>query len=113
MTRHRSRASQRRNQRLWQAHVKALERSGLNRAEYCRRHELSYHALTYWQRKLSARPGPGTTLVPVSFKQMRQESAQSKGSGLTIVVTDKLSIEVGDHFLPITLNRVPSVLESR
>ncbi|MFV0437527.1 MAG: IS66 family insertion sequence element accessory protein TnpA, partial [Desulfopila sp.] len=31
--------------RKWQAHVKALAQSGLSRAEYCRRHSLSYHAM--------------------------------------------------------------------
>jgi len=42
----------RRRCRFWQAHVKALADSGLSRREYCRRHHLAYHALTYWVRKL-------------------------------------------------------------
>lgn len=37
--------------RFWMAHVDAQAESGLNRAEYCRHHKLSYHTLTYWQRK--------------------------------------------------------------
>ena len=36
--------------RFWQAHVRALATSGLSRRAYCRRHQLSYHALTYWVR---------------------------------------------------------------
>ena len=32
--------------RYWQAHVRALRTSGLSRRGYCRRHHLSYHALT-------------------------------------------------------------------
>ena len=41
--------------RFWQAHLRALGGSGLSRREYCRRHHLSYHALTYWVRKLRPR----------------------------------------------------------
>ena len=113
MTRRSSKAKQSKKQRHWHAHVKAQERSGLSRAEYCRRHELSYHALTYWQRKLSVCPSPETTLVPVPFERMLQNSVQSKGAGLKIVVTEQLSIEVDDHFSPATLGRVLTVLESR
>ena len=33
-------------------YVEALAQSGLSRREYCRQHNLSYHAATYWLRKL-------------------------------------------------------------
>lgn len=36
--------------RFWQVHVQALGTSGLSRRKYCRRHHLSYYALTYWAR---------------------------------------------------------------
>ena len=49
----------------WQNHVRTHLESTLSRAEYCRRYNLSYHALSYWQRKLS-KPSPlPTALVPV------------------------------------------------
>jgi len=98
-------------QRHWQAHVKALKKSGLSRAEYCRQHKLSYHALTYWQRKMSR--STETTLVPVPLERVLKTPGQSKSSGLKICLTDRLSIEVGDHFSSATLQRVLSVLESR
>ncbi len=113
MTRQSSTTGQSKKQRHWQAHVKAQERSGLSRAEYCRQHKLSYHALTYWQRKKSGRQQPGTTLVPIPPERILHEPAQSKTSGLKIVVTNGLSIEVGNHFSLTTLNRVLSVLENR
>jgi len=34
-------------------HIRALEQSGLSRAEYARHHWLSCHTLTYWHKKLS------------------------------------------------------------
>ncbi len=113
MTRHSSGPEQSKKQRHWQAHVKAQERSGLSRAEYCRQHKLSYHALTYWQRKKSGPQQAGTTLVPVPPERIFHEPAQSKCSGLKILVKDQLSIEVDNHFSPTTLNRVLTVLESR
>ena len=48
--------------RFWQAHVRTLAASGLSRRGYCCRHQLSYHALTYWVRKF--RQAPGTAAPP-------------------------------------------------
>lgn len=48
--------------RFWQSHVRALAGSGLSRREYCHRHHLSYHALTYWVRKL--RPSSSRASLP-------------------------------------------------
>ena len=36
---------------LRQTHVRALAASGLSRRAFCRLHQLSSHALTYWMRK--------------------------------------------------------------
>ena len=111
MTKHRTGAKQSRNQRHWLSHVKALKKSGLSRAEYCRQHKLSYHALTYWQRKMPR--STETTLVPVPLERVLKTPGQSKSSGLKIYLTDRISIEVSDHFSSATLQRVLSVLESR
>jgi hypothetical protein len=55
--------------RFWQTHIKALATSGFSRSEYCRRHNLSYHTLTYWVRKqkkiTSAKPALALVEVPV------------------------------------------------
>jgi len=110
---HSSSNEQLKKQRYWQAHAKAQTRSGLSRAEYCRQHKLSYHALTYWQRKKSGKKQPGTTLVPVRLERILHGPARTKSSGLKIFVKDQLSIEVDDHFSPITLGRVLSVVENR
>ncbi len=40
------------NAAFWKVYVKRWRKSGLNRAEYCRRHTLSYDALTYWYSKI-------------------------------------------------------------
>lgn len=104
-------------QRRWAAHVTALRKSGLSRAEYCRRQNLSYHALTYWCRKL-AHPGmPATTLVPINFKREPSggdtNSSQGGGSELAIMLPGNVTVTVGEHFSPATLHRLLAVLGYR
>jgi len=103
-----------RSRRHWQAHVKALQQSGLSRAEYCRQHKLSYHALTYWHRKLS---GPGnnySTLVPVPLGSgIGQVISRPDRAALRVVLPGRLSVEVGDAFSPATLLRLLATLENR
>lgn len=102
--------------RQWQAHVQAFRRSGLSRAEYCRRQNISYHALGYWQRKLS---GPGAVgsvpaLVPVSLaSNIGFQSSPPGRAALRVILPGCLSIEVGDGFSPATLNRLLATLEGR
>lgn len=108
------RIDQPRNMRYWHAHVKALRQSGLSRAEYCRQHNLSYHALTYWYRKLSRAGSSETTLVPISIGRNRgQDNIQPDRAALKVVLPGSLSVEVGDNFSPTTLIRLLTVLENR
>ncbi len=98
--------------RQWQAHVKALQKSGLSRAEYCRRHNLSYHALTYWQRKLHRSDQP-PVLVQVPMVQPANSNLdQQKCSGVSIRL-NRMSIELGEQFSPVVLHKVLAVLEGR
>jgi hypothetical protein len=112
-----STSNQHGQQRRWAAHVVALRNSGLSRAEYCRRQNLSYHALTYWCRKLSDQGRPATTLVPVSFKREPSagdiSSSQRRGSELAIMLPGDVTVAVGDHFSPATLHRLLAVLGYR
>ncbi|WP_319549680.1 IS66 family insertion sequence element accessory protein TnpA [Desulfogranum marinum] len=69
--------------RFWIAHVEAQAKSGLNRAEYCRQHKLSYHALTYWQKK-QRRPDISHTpqLIAVPDKKI-QIALSPQGGDMT------------------------------
>ena len=114
MTKQTQRNKQVCGRRHWQAHVKALKKSGLSRAEYCRQYNLSYHALTYWQRKLSGPGSSKSTLVPVTIgHRIEQSPVQPDRAGLKIILPGRLSVEVGDHFSPATLTRLLATLESR
>ena len=114
MTEKSSRNKQACRRRHWQAHVKALKQSGLDRAEYCRQHNLSYHALAYWHRKLSGPVSSKTTLVPVTLGDgIGPKTVQPDRAALKIILPGRLSVEVGDHFSPATLTRLLATLESR
>ena len=114
MTKRTGRNKQSCNPRHWQAHVKALKQSGLSRAEYCRQHTLSYHALTYWYRKLSRPSSSEATLVTVPFgRSMGQNPIQPDRAALKVILPGRLSVEVGDNFSPATLTRLLATLTSR
>lgn len=102
---------QARNRRHWEAHLKAAARSGLSRAEYCRRHNLSYHAMGYWHRMVS-RKDSRQTFVPVKMALIRNEDHRDE-SGLRIILPGKMSVVVGDNFSAATLDRLLTVLENR
>ena len=115
MTKRSSEGNQTNHQRHWQAHVNALGKCGLSRAEYCRQHNLSYHALGYWQKKLSSSPSSNTTtLVPVNLPAaLMRNSRQQNQAELQIILPGKMSVAVGDNFSPATLIRLLTVLENR
>ena len=102
-------------QRRWQAHVNAAEKSGLSRAEYCRRNNLSYHAMAYWKRKLSrSNNRHQATLVPVTLPAaLMRNGDQHEQAELRILLPGRMSISVGDNFSPATLMRLLTVLENR
>ena len=101
------------SRRYWQTHVKAQEKSSLSRAEYCRRHDLSYHALTYWQRKLSGPSRQHTQLIPVPVERTTHHYQPGLSSGIKILLNNRIAIEVTEEFSPGTLCRILSVLENR
>jgi len=114
MTKRISGENQAKHQRRWQAHVNALEKSGLNRTEYYRQHNLSYHALTYWKRKLSRPSSNKTTLVPVTLPAaLMRNGGEHNQAELQIILPGKVSVAVGNNFSPATLSRLLTVLEKR
>ena len=36
------------NKQYWQEQIKLKRESGLSRAAYCKKHDLSYHTFAYW-----------------------------------------------------------------
>ncbi len=99
--------------RHWQAHVTQQGQSGISRAEYCRQHRLSYHALTYWCKKLSIPEERNMSLVPVTIQHDMQRVAPNHSEPLKILLRGVVTVEVGDNFNPLTLNKLLDIMEAR
>lgn len=99
--------------RFWPAHVRALEASGLSRREYCRRQRLSYHALTYWVRKLRQTSGsalpPALVEVPTCSALLLRRSCPPFRLHLG---PDRL-LEIEPDFDETSLSRLLGVLQPR
>ena len=101
------------NNKIWQAHLKAWQKSGLARAEYCRQHNLSYHALTYWKKKADRQKKAATHFVSVPAARINQGViAHNHTAALKIDLGNRLKIEVHDGFTPATLSRIISTLKA-
>lgn len=98
--------------RFWQAHVRALGGSGLSRREYCRRHHLSYHALTYWVRKL--RPAsPRAPLSALVEVPLSLPLVQRAGPAFRLHLDQGRLLEIASDFDEVSLGRLLGVLERR
>jgi len=99
--------------RFWLAHADAQVKSGLSRAEYCRRHELSYHTLTYWQKKSSrTKSQTSGTLVAVPAALFKEAQSQSTPQ-IRVVLPNSIIIELSNTFTAAALNELLNVVEKR
>ena len=99
--------------RFWQAHVKALADSGLSRREYCRRHHLAYHALTYWVRKQGASNTAVAQLSLVEVALPHRQPLRFGGSAFRLYLQRGHLLEIDTDFNQDALQRLLSVLEQR
>ena len=103
------------NRRFWQAHMKALLKSGYSRAEYCRLNNLSYHALAYWQKRIGTEVEPEMTssIVPVAQIPAQQISLQTTTApSFTVDLKGRFKIEVAENFSSSMLIRLINTLEA-
>jgi hypothetical protein len=98
------------NSRIWLAHLKAWQKSGLSRAEYCRQHNLSYHAFNYWKKKTDRQQKAACNFVPVPAIRIAQAAAHNHRATLKIDLGSSLKIEVHDGFTPATLSQIVQAL---
>ena len=96
--------------RFWQAQVQALDGSGLSRREYCRRHRLSYHALTYWVRKFQP-AGPRTSLP--ALVEVSLPLARGAAPAFRLHLGQSRLLEIEPDFDEVGLGRLLRVLEQR
>lgn len=99
--------------RFWQAHVKALADSGLSRREYCRRHHLAYHTLTYWVRKQGASNTGVSQLSLVEVALPYRQPLRLEGSAFRLYLQHGRMLEIEADFDQAALHRLLAVLEQR
>jgi hypothetical protein len=98
------------NNRHWRVHLKAWRESGLSGAEYCRQHDLSYYAFTYWKKKAGRRQSP-VQFAPVPALRIAEAAGRQHTAGLKVELGPDLKIEVHDDFSPATLSRLIETLK--
>jgi hypothetical protein len=97
--------------RFWHTHVRALAASGLSRRAYCRRHQLSYHALTYWVRKFRQAPGTAAPPALVEVPVLASSLVYRAGPPFRLHLGDGRLLEIDADFDATSLSRLLGVLE--
>jgi len=100
-------------EKFWRTHLAAQKNSGLSRAEYCRRTNLSPSTFDWWKRELRAEQPTSVELVPVKLigdLAAGHSRLASSFSGLTVVTGTGHRIEVAENFHPAVLERLLQAL---
>jgi len=100
---------------FWLTHLASCENSGLNQAEYCRRHDLKYCVFHYWKRKLRkpSHASLQSESKSINFVEVgsslrfgsKQSSRTAAGDFFRLWVGD-ICVEVGTTFDPQSLSRL-------
>lgn len=91
---------------FWQEAIERQERSGLKVSAFCLKEGLKLRCFYYWRRKLGLVSSPG-----VSIRQPLSSISQSggfievasSGSGVRVVIGERVILEIDIGFDPITL----------
>jgi hypothetical protein len=93
--------------RHWQDHIDQWQSSGLTQKEYCRRNGFNWSTFHYWRKRLQEKTN-AVTLVQVP---VRKNIGVSSGRELTLILTDRYKVYIGDNFNPSTLAKLVDTLE--
>ncbi len=83
----------------WQQHIESWQESGLSQTEYCRRHDLKPHQLTYWKKRF-CEADRGVSFVPVQLVN------SFSGDFLCLVIRDHFKVEIRPGFDPGLLRQL-------
>jgi hypothetical protein len=93
------------NRRVWEQHIHNWKESGLRQSEYCRRHNLKEHQLSYWKRKFQPVGAP-ISLVELELGASFQSGISATRVPLRLIVCDQYRIEVERGFDPVALQQL-------
>lgn len=106
------RASRKTKQEYWERHVRDWNESSLSQKQYCSDNHLKLATFRYWKSKVEPQ-SPTKPLLPVTIKPPTSSPTQFFPSGISISVTDHISIQLEVSFNRDTLLKVLELLESR
>ena len=99
------------NRERWRSHIEAWRGSGLTQQAYCAREGLTVASLQRWRRIFREEAaGSPAAPVPKGLIPVRLVSESPSGSGLVLVVSDALRIEVAPGFDGATLRQLVAAL---
>ncbi len=90
---------------FWRRHIAGCLESGLNYAEYARRHELKGSTFTYWRKRLSRSSPDNPAFVELKV-------SDSKPNDIEITLRNQIRVCVGSDFDETVLKKLIGVLES-
>lgn len=93
-----SRAEQLEQKRsYWKDHIDSWQESGLNQAEYCRRHNLKHHQLVYWKKRF-LKAETDVSLVPLKLDELLDMPCHSDQAALCLIIDDHFKIDIRSGF---------------
>lgn len=98
--------TRREKEQYWQKHLSEWRQSGLSQAEYCRVNHLSWRSFGYHKNK-HRKKAPIVSFMPV---QTIVQAQHEPSSTLKVILNDRFKIEVGDGFIPATLEKIVRTL---
>ena len=102
-----SRSEERAENRLvWEQHIRNWKESGLKQSEYCHRHNLKEHQLTYWKKRFQPAAAAPISLVELRLEAGFQSGISATRAPLRLVIGDQYRIEVERGFDPIALQQL-------
>jgi hypothetical protein len=93
----------------WLEHIRLRNKSGLNKAAYCRLHNLTVHQYYYWEQKLKASTLPSGLLPIQIISAVKEESVSPVTPCLLCSVTFKNGAEL-KVYNPAVLTTLVSIL---
>ena len=105
-------AGKRRSREQWRRLVEGWAGSDLTGQAYCDRHGISLGSLYRWRELLREEDAGGVPAEPVRWVPVELIGGGREASGLRLVLSDGLRIEVGADFDAQTLRRLLGVLRA-
>ena len=81
----------------WKQHIDSWQETGLNQAEYCRRHNLKHHQLVYWKKRF-LETETAVSFVPLKLEDLLDIPARQDQAPLTLVINNDFKIEIRAGF---------------